>query len=171
MFKTNHFVIFGLSSFLPIILISTMSDNQPIVPSEQTVGLDIVDSKIYSISNDNVITLDIEEPKKYKVNDYMTSKDLKAVLLEAGFRGKRLKEAFTIVMKESNGRPKAHNKNDSTGDNSYGLFQINMIGSLGPARLEQYNLSSNKELFDPLVNAKIAFHMSNGGKNWSAWGF
>jgi hypothetical protein len=63
----------------------------------------------------------------------------------------------------------AHNRNSNTGDNSYGLFQINMIGSLGPARLKQFNLKNNKELFDPYTNAKIAFHMSNGGKNWSAW--
>jgi hypothetical protein len=44
-----------------------------------------------------------------------------------------------------------------------------MIDSLGPARLEQYGLESNKDLFNPLTNAKIAFQMSNKGKNWSGW--
>jgi hypothetical protein len=44
-----------------------------------------------------------------------------------------------------------------------------MIGSLGPARLEKYGLEANEDLFDPLTNAKIAFKMSNGGKDWSAW--
>jgi hypothetical protein len=63
----------------------------------------------------------------------------------------------------------AHNKNSNTGDNSYGLFQINMIGSLGPARLKQFDLESNEDLFDPVRNAEIAFFMSDGGKNWSAW--
>jgi hypothetical protein len=44
-----------------------------------------------------------------------------------------------------------------------------MIGNLGPARLEKFNLKSNKELFDPVTNAEITYYMTNGGKNWSAW--
>jgi hypothetical protein len=95
--------------------------------------------------------------------------ELKDILHEVGFRGEGLKKAWATAMKESTGRPLAHNRNSNTGDNSYGLFQINMIGSLGPARLKQFDLDHNKELFDPYTNAKIAFHMSNGGKDWSAW--
>ena len=107
--------------------------------------------------------------KKYKRSEQLSPKDLKAILYEAGFRGANLKEAWAVAMKESTGRPRSHNDNPKTGDNSHGLFQINMIGSLGPARLKQYKLDSNKDLFNPLVNAKIAFQMSDGGKNWSAW--
>jgi hypothetical protein len=44
-----------------------------------------------------------------------------------------------------------------------------MIDSLGPARRKQFDLDSNKDLFDPVRNAEIAFFMSNGGKNWSSW--
>lgn len=95
--------------------------------------------------------------------------ELKAVLQKAGFKGHDLVEAWGVAMKESMGKPFAHNKNSRTGDNSYGLFQINMIGSLGPARRDQFNLKSNNDLFDPLINAKIAYHMSDGGKDWSAW--
>ena len=94
---------------------------------------------------------------------------LKAVLQEAGFEGKALKEAWAIAMRESTGRPTAHNGNRATGDNSYGLFQINMIGSLGPERRAKFGLESNDELFDPLVNAKAAYYMSAKGTNWSAW--
>jgi len=107
--------------------------------------------------------------KTYKKNEQLSAVELKAILQQVGFKGQALKEAWGTAMKESTGRPMAHNKNSKTGDNSYGLFQINMIGSLGPARLEQYNLKSNEELFDPLTNAKIAYQMSNGGKDWSAW--
>lgn len=107
--------------------------------------------------------------KTYKKNEQMSPRDLKALLYEVGFRGEKLRIAWGTAMKESTGRPRSHNKNSSTGDNSYGLFQINMIGSLGPARLEKYKLESNEDLFDPFTNAKIAFQMSNGGKNWSAW--
>jgi len=94
---------------------------------------------------------------------------LKKLLIEAGFEGRKLKEAWAIVMKESTGRPTAHNGNESTGDNSYGIFQINMIGSLGTDRREKFNLSSNTDLFNPLKNAKIAHYMSRGGEDWSSW--
>ena len=107
--------------------------------------------------------------KTYKRNEQLSPKELKQILYAAGFRGERLREAWGTAMKESTGRPRSHNNNKDTGDNSYGLFQINMIDSLGPARLEKYNLESNEDLFNPLVNAKIAFQMSNGGKNWSSW--
>ena len=106
---------------------------------------------------------------KYDTNDMLTAEELKAVLFSVGFRGNNLKEAWATAMKESNGRPMAHNRNANTGDNSYGLFQINMIGSLGPDRLEKFNLDKNSDLFDPVVSAKIAFFMSNGGQDWSAW--
>lgn len=99
----------------------------------------------------------------------LTRHELKSILHSVGFRGKDLVEAWGTAMKESMGKPFAHNKNSRTGDNSYGLFQINMIGSLGPARLKQFGLKSNNELFDPYTNAKIAYIMSNGGKDWSAW--
>lgn len=94
---------------------------------------------------------------------------LKAVLREAGFEGKALKEAWAIAMRESTGRPTAHNGNRNTGDNSYGLFQINMIDGLGVDRRERYDLASNVELFDPLTNARIAYKMSAHGTNWSSW--
>ena len=99
----------------------------------------------------------------------LSDMDLVELLSAVGFEGKALKVAYAVAKKESNGRPLAHNGDTTTGDNSYGLFQINMIGDLGPERLEKFNLKSNKELFDPVKNAQIAFHMTNGGKDWSAW--
>lgn len=99
----------------------------------------------------------------------LTSEELISILREVGFSGDALKMAWAIVMLESNGRPYAHNDNASTGDNSYGIFQINMKGSMGPDRRSKYGLESNKDLFDPITNAKIAFHMSNGGTTWGAW--
>ena len=106
---------------------------------------------------------------KYDNNDMLTANELKDVLYSVGFRGEDLKEAWAIAMKESNGRPMAHNRNASTGDDSYGLFQINMIGSLGPSRLDKFNLKSYTDLYDPVTNAEIAYFMSDGGQNWSAW--
>ena len=72
-------------------------------------------------------------------------------------------------MRESNGRPRAFNGNKSTGDHSYGVFQINMIGQLGADRRAKYGLSSNEDLFDPVTNAQIVFKMTAGGENWGSW--
>jgi hypothetical protein len=107
-----------------------------------------------------------EAPKHY---EQLSPHELKDLLYSVGFRGEALRQAWGTAMKESTGRPMAHNQNSKTGDNSYGLFQINMIGNLGPDRLQRYGLSSNEDLFNPLVNAQIAFTMSGGGSNWSPW--
>lgn len=102
-------------------------------------------------------------------NQQLSNLELVSVLRSVGFKGHSLKMAWAIVMKESTRRPFAHNQNSKTGDNSYGIFQINMIGSMGPDRLKKYGLESNEDLFDPFKNATIAFKMSNGGSNWKAW--
>lgn len=90
-------------------------------------------------------------------------------LKAAGFKGDALRKAWAITQRESGGRPDAYNPNRSTGDDSYGLFQINMLGNLGPARLKQFGLKSNKDLFDPYTNARVAYQMSKGGTDWGAW--
>jgi hypothetical protein len=95
--------------------------------------------------------------------------DLMSILKQAGFKGQALNIAYAIAMAESSGNARAHNPNASTGDNSYGLFQINMLGAMGPERRKTFGLSRNEDLFDPLTNAKIAYKMSNGGKNWQPW--
>jgi len=99
-----------------------------------------------------------------------SDEELVKMLSAVGFEGKALKVAWAVVKKESNGRPLAFNGNVKTGDNSYGIFQINMIGGLGVARRDKFDLDSNKDLFDPVVNAQIAYYMSNEGSDWSSWG-
>lgn len=113
---------------------------------------------------------DLELKKFSEQKTPFTDEELAKMLSAVGFEGKALKVAWAIVKKESNGRPLAFNGNIKTGDNSYGIFQINMIGGLGVARREKFDLNSNKELFDPVVNAQIAFHMSDEGSDWSSWG-
>jgi hypothetical protein len=105
----------------------------------------------------------------YRPSEMLTDKELKNLLLTVGFEGKALKTAWAIAKRESNGRPLAYNGNRATGDSSYGIFQINMLGNLGVHRQEKFNLKSNNELFDPTKNAEIAYHMTNGGNDWSAW--
>jgi hypothetical protein len=100
----------------------------------------------------------------------LSDQELVKVLYDAGFRSDRLVQAFAVVKAESSGRTKAYNPpSNNTGDDSYGIFQINMIGNLGPDRRQRYNLERNEDLFDPERNARVAFEMSNKGKDWGAW--
>lgn len=101
----------------------------------------------------------------YGPKTQLSDSELTLILKQAGFFGHGLKMAKAIAFYESTNRPMALNKSS----NCYGLFQINMTGSMGPDRREKYNLNSNKDLFNPLINAQIAYQMSNGGKDWSAW--
>jgi len=99
----------------------------------------------------------------------LTDLELKELLSLVGFKGNDLVVAWAVAKKESNGRPLAFNGNHKTGDSSYGMFQINMIDTLGPDRRTKFDLDSNAELFNPVKNAEIVFYMTNGGEDWSSW--
>lgn len=105
---------------------------------------------------------------------------LLGTLYNAGFTDpSKLAQAYAIARTESNGRPLAWNTNRSTGDNSYGMFQVNMIDNLGKQRdtifkkkVEGY--TKPEDLFNPLVNARAAAFMSknytpNPGTSWRSW--
>ena len=101
----------------------------------------------------------------------LSGAEVAKLFYSAGFRGKDLVKAVAIAGRESSFRTNAHNPNSSTGDDSYGLMQINMIGALGPDRRRRLNLKSNEELFDPAVNARAAYWLYQAGKNsFYHWG-
>ncbi|WP_284746301.1 transglycosylase SLT domain-containing protein [Amycolatopsis sp. RTGN1] len=85
----------------------------------------------------------------------------------AGFRGQGLTTAVAVALAESGGRTTAHNATPP--DNSYGLWQINMLGALGPERRHQYHLKSNDQLFDPDTNARVANSISGDGHDFTPW--
>jgi hypothetical protein len=105
----------------------------------------------------------------YKPSQALSDKELNQLLSAVGFEGKALRTAWAIAKRESHGRPLAYNGNRKTGDSSYGIFQINMLGNLGVDRKEKFNLRTNYELFDPVVNAEITYFMTQGGTDWSSW--
>jgi hypothetical protein len=71
-----------------------------------------------------------------------------------------------IAMAESGGNPRAHNPVGL--DDSYGLWQINMLGAMGPARRKQFGITSNTQLYDPAVNARAAAKILSG-QGLKAW--
>ena len=107
--------------------------------------------------------------KRYQNYAKFQPKELVTLLSAVGFHGQSLKYAWAVAMKESHGNALDYNGNIRTGDHSYGLFQINMLGSMGASRRTQFGLAYNAELLNPVKNAQIAYYMSGQGKNWSAW--
>lgn len=97
--------------------------------------------------------------------------------LSVGFQGDDAAIAAAVAMAESGGDSAAINPRPgttSTSDLSYGLWQINMIGNLGPQRRQQFGLSSNEQLYDPTTNAKAAYAIYSARKgkfspDWSTY--
>jgi len=101
--------------------------------------------------------------------------ELKALAEEAGFSTSISSTIAAVSLAESSGYSCAHNDNRNTYDDSYGLMQINMINyphyKLGESRLKSFKLTSNKDLFDPLVNMKAAkkIYDTSGLHAWSVY--
>jgi hypothetical protein len=44
-----------------------------------------------------------------------------------------------------------------------------MIGLLKDDRKEKFGINFTSELLNPVINAQVAYHMSKGGEDWTAW--
>lgn len=109
----------------------------------------------------------------------LTAAEVRSKAQAAGFTGSSLDMIVAIANRESGFNPTAYNGNVSTGDNSVGLTQINMIGSLGQSRLEEINrlfgaglqtVDQAKEwLKNPDNNLRYAYYISNQGSNFQPW--
>lgn len=108
-------------------------------------------------------------PDGLKPSAQVTMKDYIRLGLQQGLEPERAILMAAIGMAESTGQSGVVNDNPKTGDLSYGLWQINMIGDLGPARLKQYGLKSANDLKDPETNARVMASLLKGS-GVSAWG-
>lgn len=99
----------------------------------------------------------------------LTDAQLAGYAKGAGFSGTGLVLAVAVALAETRGHPTATAHNPTPPDNSYGPWQINMYGTLGPARRKQFGLSSNEDLFNVATNAKAAYAISSKGKNFAPW--
>jgi len=82
------------------------------------------------------------------------------ILRQAGFKGDGLLMAYAIAMAESGGRADATNTAGNDHGTDRGLFQINSYW---------HPEVSDSQAFNALANARAAYRISNGGKNWSQW--
>lgn len=83
--------------------------------------------------------------------------EIRNLALDAGFPPDVAMEMVRIAWRESNHRPGVLNANAATGDESYGLWQINMRGDLGRHRMRQFGIREKHELLDGRVNARAAY--------------
>lgn len=97
----------------------------------------------------------------------LSDNEIAQVARGAGLSGDSVVIAVAVSLAESGGNPRAHNAVPP--DNSYGLWQINMLGSMGPSRRAKYGLRSNDDLYDPATNARVMADLSNKGTNWRPW--
>ena len=103
----------------------------------------------------------------------LSIKETAGYLKRAGFKDAEIPVMVAIGMGESGLNPKAHNPRYP--DDSYGLFQINMLDEpgykLGEERRARYGLKSNEQLKDPFLNAKAALDIRNrqGLGAWSVY--
>jgi hypothetical protein len=90
---------------------------------------------------------------------------------QAGFSDQEAAIMGAIGAAESSGNPRAHNPDASTGDNSYGLWQINMLGKMGPERRKQFDIENDEQLWEPNINAKAARKIweQQGFEAWSVY--
>lgn len=164
--KTIEQIVSVVISVILLSVFSTFVQSSRAEQQPMPVSIASVEAEIAK-KNEEIRLLELKKFSEQKTT--LTDEDLARLLSAVGFEGKALRTAWAVVKKESNGRPLAFNGNRKTGDSSYGIFQINMIGGLGVSRRDKFDLNSNVELFDPVVNAQVAYHMSGGGDDWSSW--
>ena len=92
------------------------------------------------------------------------------LMKQAGASDAEARTLAAIGMAESRGRPSALNPYGR--DYSFGLWQINMLGRMGPERLKRFGLKSYSDLYDPKTNARVALQMAReagGYRDWSTY--
>jgi hypothetical protein len=107
-------------------------------------------------------------PVSVKSGPTTSTKDLIRLGMSQGLDPEKAIVMAAIALGESGGRPTAHNPNRSTGDNSFGLWQINMIDALGPERARALGIKDYEQLKDPNVNAR-AMKMILASQGLNAW--
>lgn len=97
------------------------------------------------------------------------------LLRQVGFPESAIPTMVKIAQLESTNDTQAFNPDSTTKDLSYGLFQINMYGNMGPERRKWFGIKSNEELYDPVTNAKAAYKLWSSkekqgkGKGFTHW--
>jgi hypothetical protein len=115
---------------------------------------------------------------KYRAGDQIPHDELRNILKRAGWKTPEdVENGIRIIAKESGRQPVRENLLGA--DMSYGLFQINMKndipgnpgqGDRRRANYAKYGLKNDWDLYDPEINARIAWDISSQGRTfYKAW--
>lgn len=99
----------------------------------------------------------------------LSQKEMYDLMIAEGLSPEDARLMSAIGMAESRG--KFGELNSTAPDLSYGLWQINMYDNLGPARRQEFGLSSNADLYNPATNARVAARIfkQQGPRPWGAY--
>lgn len=92
----------------------------------------------------------------------MTASDLYATFYKAGFKPVYAETMTAIALRESGGDPSAHNGDADTGDDSYGLVQINWLVPQVKALCIAHGVTDPSQLLNADTNARIAYALYGG---------
>lgn len=113
----------------------------------------------------NASTPEDPEPEGVEAAGAPTGRGEHADLVDAavaeGFRGDALVEAIAYALAESDGNPMAKGGPNRNGTFDYGAWQINSVHTADGFDIER--------AYDLRYNAKWAFKLSKGGRDWSPW--
>lgn len=141
------------------------SDGKPIFKSPTKTPTNSTEAE------QNVTPPSPRKPVEIQGSGILSPEQVKSLALNSGFTDAQSDIVVKIARGESSFDPKAHNPDASTGDNSYGLMQINMLGDMGPERRRLFGIQSNEELKDPQTNMDAAFKIfqSQGFPAWTVY--
>ena len=127
-------------------------------------------NNITGTDSDNSTT-PTRKPVEIHGSGILSPEQVKSLALNSGFSDAQSDIVVEIARGESGFDPQAHNPDASTGDNSYGLMQINMLGKMGPERRKLFGIQSNEKLKDPQTNMDAAFKIfqSQGFPAWTVY--
>ncbi len=95
------------------------------------------------------------------VSNVLKPEQIALVAQKAGFSGENLVIAVAVAMAES-----GSNANAVGRKHTYGLWQI--LSYAHPGLIDPDNPDASK-WYDPYVNARFAWKIASGGKNWGPW--
>ena len=98
-----------------------------------------------------------------------SSEQIARIAKTAGIPEKHIPTMVAIALAESGGDIGArYNPEGNTGEDSYGLWQINMDPRYADERLKLFGIDNKKKLFDPVTNAKAAYEIFKQ-QGFNAW--
>jgi len=100
----------------------------------------------------------------------LTGPQVAAMLLAAGATPEQATYFDAVAHRESGLDPNAHGGPPAEPlDDSYGLFQINMLGAMGPQRRQLFGIQNDAQLYDPATSVAALKKLSSNFTNKQPW--